>query len=65
MRELQRVSDQERETEIKANDQLAGITATLDNKVRAQWLEFPAHLRSHGETLIKLSERLSLNTPEA
>jgi len=63
MRELQAISDQEQEIEKQTNVQLAEIIATLNNKVRAQWLELPTHLRSHGEALVKLSERLALNTP--
>jgi hypothetical protein len=64
-KELQAISDQEQEAEKQTNTQLAEIIAMLDNKVRAQWLEFPTHLKSHGETLIKLSERLALNTPSS
>jgi Protein of unknown function (DUF3102). len=62
-KELQRIADCERDTEIKADEQLAVIIAKLNDKVRAQWLEFPDKLAGHARALVELSERLKLNTP--
>jgi hypothetical protein len=62
-KELQRISEHEKATEIKVNDQLGEIVAALDNKVRAQWLEFPERVIAHGRTLTEIGKRLKLNTP--
>jgi hypothetical protein len=64
MKELQKIADQERESEIEANDQLSAIIETLSGKVRAAWLELPDRLTTHGKALVELAERLRLNTPE-
>jgi len=65
MKQLQNISEREQKAEKEANDQLAVIIATLNEKVRAQWLEFPKYLAAHGKALIELSERLQLNTPRS
>jgi hypothetical protein len=65
MKELQQISDQERETEKHTDAQLSEIITGLSPKVRAQWLEFPDRLATHGKALSELAEGLKLNTPRA
>jgi hypothetical protein len=63
MKELERISKREQETEKQANERLVAIIGSLNGKVRAAWLEFPGHLATHGKALSELAERLQLNTP--